>query len=310
MVPHNYNELNKEIKNLVENLNFKPSDSDWEKISEKISNQTSKTPINYTKLVAFSSVAIALTFFSIYSFLKPKSNYTPVNITQNLNAPISGEPKTNITLVKNTVQHKRSSKFQETNLLVAEPGSTNNNKVKQTAEKEKVDSNSITSTETFDLTKSIIESAPKIACVSEVVSWKSEFSTEEISFLWNFGDGSFSKDPNPEHIYSRPGKYTVTLSTKEKNSPNILSKKVTSEIEIIEKPTVEIKHIKLSNGNIKFNASYKSATANYKWIVNGKLISTENEFLLNRNSATKKLEIQLEIIDNNICINNQKLILN
>lgn len=31
-------------------------------------------------------------------------------------------------------------------------------------------------------------------------------------YLWNFGDGSFSNKPNPEHQFDKPGNYEVTLS--------------------------------------------------------------------------------------------------
>ncbi|TAE53894.1 MAG: PKD domain-containing protein, partial [Bacteroidetes bacterium] len=39
----------------------------------------------------------------------------------------------------------------------------------------------------------------------------SEPDTTLVSWLWNFGDGSTSTQPNPVHIYSTPGTYTVTL---------------------------------------------------------------------------------------------------
>ncbi|MGB9929160.1 MAG: PKD domain-containing protein, partial [Methanosarcina sp.] len=34
------------------------------------------------------------------------------------------------------------------------------------------------------------------------------------TWYWNFGDGNNSTRRNPEHIYSRPGNYTVTLSVR------------------------------------------------------------------------------------------------
>lgn len=33
-----------------------------------------------------------------------------------------------------------------------------------------------------------------------------------ISLVWDFGDGSTSKDPNPAHVYEKEGTYTVTLT--------------------------------------------------------------------------------------------------
>jgi gliding motility-associated-like protein len=35
------------------------------------------------------------------------------------------------------------------------------------------------------------------------------------TFIWNFGDGTSSQDPNPSHVYTTPGNYTVTLTLQE-----------------------------------------------------------------------------------------------
>jgi PKD repeat protein len=50
---------------------------------------------------------------------------------------------------------------------------------------------------------SIEQNNAVIQCVNE--SWRST------SFTWNFGDGTFSNEVNPQHVYSAPGTYTVQL---------------------------------------------------------------------------------------------------
>jgi PKD repeat protein len=41
------------------------------------------------------------------------------------------------------------------------------------------------------------------------------------SYLWNFGDGNFSAEQNPRHIYTKPGVYDISLSiTSEKGQIN------------------------------------------------------------------------------------------
>lgn len=35
---------------------------------------------------------------------------------------------------------------------------------------------------------------------------------DPVAYLWDFGDGETSTESNPTHIYSRPGKYTVSLT--------------------------------------------------------------------------------------------------
>jgi PKD repeat protein len=41
------------------------------------------------------------------------------------------------------------------------------------------------------------------------------------TWQWNFGDGVTSFKQNPLHKYSYPGKYTVTLTVKNKGGSNI-----------------------------------------------------------------------------------------
>ncbi|MEP5338415.1 MAG: PKD domain-containing protein [Algibacter sp.] len=40
------------------------------------------------------------------------------------------------------------------------------------------------------------------------------FSTDAVSYLWDFGDGNTSTEANPDYTYSEGGVYTVTLTTK------------------------------------------------------------------------------------------------
>jgi PKD repeat protein len=45
-------------------------------------------------------------------------------------------------------------------------------------------------------------------------------STGAASWLWNFGDGATSTDPNPMHIYGSGGSFTVTLTVSNSAGPN------------------------------------------------------------------------------------------
>lgn len=49
------------------------------------------------------------------------------------------------------------------------------------------------------------------SCEGNTVSFKLDQVEPGTHYLWNFGDGSFSNEPEPEHVYSRPGDFNITL---------------------------------------------------------------------------------------------------
>src|SRR5215813_2846085 len=44
--------------------------------------------------------------------------------------------------------------------------------------------------------------------------------TGNVSYSWAFGDGSTSNETNPSHVYTKPGRYPVTLITSFNNHPS------------------------------------------------------------------------------------------
>ena len=49
-------------------------------------------------------------------------------------------------------------------------------------------------------------------CPGTAVEFKVTNMSEDGIYLWNFGDGSFSNHANPEHTFTKPGRYQVMLS--------------------------------------------------------------------------------------------------
>jgi hypothetical protein len=64
----------------------------------------------------------------------------------------------------------------------------------------------------FELNNSIpiIGTADSVVCLPDSVKFRNSVSNGN-SFLWDFGDGTFSRTLNPTHFYSIPGKYIVKL---------------------------------------------------------------------------------------------------
>ncbi|MBC7081289.1 MAG: PKD domain-containing protein [Thermoplasmatales archaeon] len=49
----------------------------------------------------------------------------------------------------------------------------------------------------------------------EFTDLSTDMDGEIISYIWNFGDGTFSYEKNPTHAYEKPGEYEVTLIVKD-----------------------------------------------------------------------------------------------
>lgn len=54
----------------------------------------------------------------------------------------------------------------------------------------------------------------KEACVGVIVEFELTKGQVEGTRLWNFGDGNFSSQANPSHVFKEPGVYDITLSVK------------------------------------------------------------------------------------------------
>ena len=74
------------------------------------------------------------------------------------------------------------------------------------------------------------------ACPGEEVTFKVENMPEDGIYLWNFGDGSFSNKPNPEHTFTKPGNYQVMLSMSAAGVGTIHNKPSSDVIVIHEAP--------------------------------------------------------------------------
>lgn len=74
------------------------------------------------------------------------------------------------------------------------------------------------------------------ACAGTSVDFKVEHMPEDGIYLWNFGDGSFSNKANPQHTFSKPGRYQVMLSMSSAGGGFIQNKPSSDVIVIHEAP--------------------------------------------------------------------------
>ncbi|MBZ0206651.1 MAG: PKD domain-containing protein [Flavobacteriales bacterium] len=85
----------------------------------------------------------------------------------------------------------------------------------------------------------------KEACPGIPVEFTVEHMPEDGIYLWNFGDGSFSNKPNPQHVFSKPGSYQVMLSMSSAGAGTIHNKPSSDMIVIHDAPSAAFNILKM-----------------------------------------------------------------
>lgn len=79
----------------------------------------------------------------------------------------------------------------------------------------------------------------KTACAGSPVEFHAKNSNANGSYLWNFGDGSFSNEENPIHIFKKAGTFDISLSITNPNDGQISTVAMRGLITILPKPNAE-----------------------------------------------------------------------
>lgn len=79
----------------------------------------------------------------------------------------------------------------------------------------------------------------RVACVGTSVEFSIENQDATGNYLWNFGDGNFSNQPNPKHTYYKPGAYDITLSVTSTNDGVIRTKTIDNMIVVNPSPEAD-----------------------------------------------------------------------
>ena len=103
------------------------------------------------------------------------------------------------------------------------------------------DANPVLNSERIDnKNKSLfIEPSVRTACAGAEVNFTAKNSPKNGSYLWNFGDGSFSNQENPIHIFKKSGTFDVSLSVTNPNDGQISTIAMRDLITINPKPEAD-----------------------------------------------------------------------
>ena len=80
----------------------------------------------------------------------------------------------------------------------------------------------------------------KQACVGIEVDFSLKGSYTNMIFLWDFGDGSFSNEAHPSHIYEEEGVFDVTLSVRSPDDGAIITRTIEKLIEVHPQPDAKL----------------------------------------------------------------------
>lgn len=117
----------------------------------------------------------------------------------------------------------------------------------------------------------------KEACPGSPVEFTVEHMPEDGIYLWNFGDGSFSNKPNPQHVFSKPGSYQVMLSMSSAGAGTIHNKPSSDMIVIHDAPSAAFNILKMDYAGqvptVHFESRAQGAKT-YQWDLGDGSVST------------------------------------
>ena len=154
-------------------------------------------------------------------------------------------------------------------------------------------------TDSNDKNRSLaIEPSVRQACAGTDVHFTAKNSPKNGSYLWNFGDGSFSNQENPFHIYKKSGTFDVSLSVTNPNDGQISTIAMRDLITINPKPEADFEWSYTNSPVGEPTAKFVNTSVNansFVWKFSGNKISNEVSPSVIYNSKGKQsviLEVQ------------------
>ncbi|MGE5557534.1 MAG: PKD domain-containing protein [Bacillota bacterium] len=125
----------------------------------------------------------------------------------------------------------------------------------------------------------------------------------QLAYLWDFGDGDFSRDPSPSHTFNKPGNYAVSIIVKDELNggavngiisieaypPNISSR---STLQPMSGPAPLTVY-----GDAQAQVEGAPVNLIYKWYVNNRLVY-QGQYFKHTFYQTGTYAVSVEIIDN------------
>ncbi len=105
-------------------------------------------------------------------------------------------------------------------------------------------------------------------CPGTLIEFAAQNVPEKGIYLWNFGDGSFSNKPTPNHAFSKSGSFEVMLSHSSPGGGNIHNKPAADRIVIHEAPEASFNLLKQEYDNTVPSVHFENRSlggSSYVW---------------------------------------------
>ena len=131
-----------------------------------------------------------------------------------------------------------------------------------------------------------------VGCDTEVVFQNLTTYNSTVNYSWNFGDGTFSNDENPTHVYTQPGYYTVTLIATDNNTCN-LTDTIVKQIYILSNSSDTLPDIfKCLNEQTQIGLPpTNSPQVNYFWFPSNNLTSSDISNPFSQTNTTEQYQL-------------------
>ncbi|MBU2650742.1 MAG: choice-of-anchor L domain-containing protein, partial [Bacteroidetes bacterium] len=142
------------------------------------------------------------------------------------------------------------------------------------------------------------------SCLGDTAYFTQVGTANLTSWIWDFGDGTTSTEPNPSHAYQNPGTYTVTFSYTDDVG---CSDEVTRIVHAFEPPDVDFV-ISMSsaciNATVTFHGNSNANIVEWLWDFGDGSIGSGKDVTHVYHNAFGHIPVNLEVIDNHGCTNN------
>lgn len=233
------------IKQKVDQFDVPFNEAHWETMEAKLHS----LKITKVKKNIFLAAGVIAIISVISVFLYDPANKTEQvvhqtnEINQNSNNPVSLEQNSNSqinTEIEKTHNQNNNNPIQKIEIEIEDPIETPELSSNENDKNLLVEPKTEKSINNLSLSSEFIVYNNRI-CLGEEVSFEA-IERKNVSYLWDFGDGSTSTKANPKHVYLNDGVYTVNLTVTDINSGKNDYNEVKRAVEILPLPNAEFSY--------------------------------------------------------------------